>query len=208
MDPSQSPEDAKTAAAAFASGTPIAVAKFTDPTGTQQIEIRKSKDDYYAKSNMVQGVYKVTADIGTGVDKGLDDFRQKKLLDIGFNDPSKVEMHDAGKTYSFTKTGDDWFANGKKVDGISMQSFLDKVRDLSASKFIDNGKFGATTSDLSVTWGDGKRVEKVLFSKQGNDVIAMRENEPALYGVDSKTLDDLSKAASDVKPAPPAAPKK
>ncbi len=29
-----------------------------------------------------------------------------------------------------------------------------------------------------------------------------RENEPALYGLDSKTVDDLSKAASDVKPAP------
>src|SRR5271165_3766867 len=47
MDTSLSDEDAKKAAAAFASGTPVAVAKFTDPSGTQTIEIRKSKDDYY-----------------------------------------------------------------------------------------------------------------------------------------------------------------
>ncbi len=60
-----------------------------------------------------------------------------------------------------------------------------------------------------MTWSDGKRVEKVLISKQGNDYIAKRENEPALYGLDSKTVDDLSKAASDVKPAqPPPAAKK
>src|SRR5579883_773588 len=73
MDTSISDEDAKKAAAAFGSGTPIAVVKFTDPSGTQQIEIRKNKDDYYAKSNVVAGVYKVSSDIGTGVDKGLDE---------------------------------------------------------------------------------------------------------------------------------------
>jgi len=195
MDPAVPDEDAKKAISAFASGTPVATVKFTDPSGTQQIEIRKNKDDYYAKSSVIAGVYKVPSELGTGVDKSLDDFRQKKLFDFGFNDPNKVEMHDSGKTYSFTKSGDDWSENGKKMDSISMQSLLDKVRDLSASKFIDSGKLGAPATDISVTWSDGKRVEKVLISKQGNDYIAQRENEPALYGLDAKSVDDLSKAA-------------
>jgi Domain of unknown function (DUF4340) len=203
MDTSLSDEDAKKAAAAFASGTLVAVAKFTDPSGTQSIEIRKSKEDYYAKSSVVAGVYKIPADAGTGVDKGLEDFRQKKLFDFGFNDPSKIEMHDSGKSYLFTKSGDDWNSNGKKMDGISAQSFLDKLRDLSASKFIDSGSLGAPTIDISVTWSDGKRVEKVLIAKQGSDYVAQRENEPAVYGVDPKAVDDLTKAAADVKPAPP-----
>ncbi len=202
MDPAVPEEDAKKAMSAFASGTPVATVKFTDPSGTQQIEIRKNKDDYYAKSSVIAGVYKVPSELGTGVDKGLDDFRQKKLFDFGFNDPSKVEMHDAGKTYSFTKSGDDWSSNGKRMDAISVQSFIDKVRDLAATKFIDSGHPGTPSTDITVTWSDGKRVEKVLISKQGNDYIAQRENEPALYGLDSKAVDDLSKAASDVKPAP------
>jgi Domain of unknown function (DUF4340) len=208
MDTSLSDEDAKKAAAAFASGTPVAVAKFTDPSGTQTIEIRKSKDDYYAKSSVVAGVYKIPAETGTGVDKGLDDFRQKKLFDFGFNDPSKIEMHDSGKTYAFAKAGDDWTSNGKKMDGISVQSFLDKLRDLSASKFIDSGALGTPSMDITVTWSDGKRGEKLLIAKQGSDYVAQRENEPALYGLDAKTVDDLSKAASDVKPAPPPPAKK
>ena len=208
MDPAVPEEDAKKSVSAFASGTPVATVKFTDPSGTQQIEIKKNKDDYYAKSSAIAGVYKVPSELATGVDKGLDDFRQKKLFDFGFNDPNKVEMHDSGKTYSFSKSGDDWFSNGKKMDSISMQSFLDKVRDLSASKFIESGKPGTPSADITVTWSDGKRVEKVLISKQGNDYVAQRENEPALYGLDSKSVDDLSKAASDVKPAPPPAPAK
>ena len=95
-----SDEDAKKAADAFASGTPVATVKVTDPSGTQELQVRKNKDDYYAKSSVVAGVYKVSNDLGTGLDKSLDDFRNKKLFDFGFNDPNKIEMHMNGsKSY-------------------------------------------------------------------------------------------------------------
>jgi hypothetical protein len=207
MDLAVSGDDAKKAASAFASGTVIATVKTTDASGTQQLEVRKSKDDYYAKSSAVDGVHKVTSDLGTGLDKGLDDFRNKKLFDFGFSEPSKIEMHADGKSYAFQKAGEDWNANGKKMDSTSVQSLLDKLRDLSASKFVDSGTFGNPSLDVTVTSNDGKRLEKVLISKQGADYIAKRENEPALYGLDTKTVDELTKAASDVKPAAPAAKK-
>jgi uncharacterized protein DUF4340 len=207
MDLTLSDDDAKKAAAAFASGTPVATVKLTDPSGTQQIEIRKVKDDYYAKSSVVPGVFKTTADLGMGVDKSLDDFRNKKLFDFGFNDPSKIQMHANGKSYDFQKGGDDWFSNGKKMDSTSVQSFLDKLRDLAASKFIDSGSLGMPTIDITVVSNNGKLTEKLLIAKQGADYAAQRENEPALYGLDAKTVDDLTQAAADVKPAPPPAKK-
>ena len=196
--------DAKKAAATFASGMPVATVKLTDPSGTQQIEVRKNKDDYYAKSSVVAGVFKATPELGMGVDKSLDDFRNKKLFDFGFNDPSKIDMHANGKTFAFQKGGDDWFSNGKKMDSVSVQSFLDKLRDLSANKFVDTGTLGAPAIDITVVSNNGKLTEKVLIAKQGEDYVAQRENEPALYGLDAKTVNDLSQAASDVKPAPPA----
>src|SRR3984885_5698189 len=204
MDLTLSDDDAKKAAATFASGTPVATVKLTDPSGTQQIEIRKNKDDYYAKSSTVAGVFKATPDLGTGVDKSLDDFRNKKLFDFGFNDPSKIEVHASGKFYGLQKGGDDWFSSGKKMDSISVQSFVDKLRDLSASKFIDTGSLGMPTIDITVVSMDGKTTEKVLIAKQGSDYVAQRENEPALYGLDAKSVNDLVQAASDVKPAAPA----
>ena len=79
----------------------------------------------------------------------MDDFRNKKLFDFGFNDPNKIEMHDGGKTYAFQKTGEDWSSNGKKMDSTSVQSFLDKLRDLSASKFIDSGNVRNAQSSTS-----------------------------------------------------------
>src|SRR6266852_599548 len=50
MDTSVTDADAKKASAAFASGTQVATAKVTDAASTQELQIRKSKDDYYAKS--------------------------------------------------------------------------------------------------------------------------------------------------------------
>jgi hypothetical protein len=207
MDLSVSDEDSKKAAAAFASGVPVATVKLTDPSGTQQIDIRKNKDDYYAKSSVVPGVFKVMADLGTAVDKSLDDFRNKKLFDFGFSDPSKIEMHANGKFFGFTKGGDDWFSNGKKMDATSVQSFLDKLRDFSASKFVDAGTLGSPSIDITVVSMDGKTTEKLSIAKQGPDYVAQRENEPALYGLDAKTLNDLTQSASDVKPAAPPAKK-
>jgi hypothetical protein len=66
------------AAAAFARGTPLATAKMTGDAGTQTLEVRKNKDDYFAKSSAVEGIYKVDSSVGQGLDKKIDDFRQKK----------------------------------------------------------------------------------------------------------------------------------
>ena len=198
-------KDAREAAANFAAGTPVATVKVTDTSGTQELQIRKKGDDYFAKASAVAGIQKVAADLGTGVDKSLTDFRNKKLFDFGFNEPTKIEMHANGKSYSFQKSGEKWTAGGKEMDNTSVQAFLDKLRDLAAASFVDTG-FTTPVIDVTVTSSDGKRVEKVLISKSGDKYIGQRENEPSLYELDTKIGGlDLVRAAGDVKPRfPPA----
>lgn len=155
-------------------------------------------------------MYKVANDVGQGLDKSVDDFRNKKLFDFGFEDPNKVEMHDGSKAYFLSKSGQDWWSDGKKMEVIGVQVLIDKVRDLSASKFADSG-FTSPVLDVTVTSNDSKRVEKVLVSKSGDKYIAKRENESSLYELDSTAVTDLQKAAADMKPAvepKPASPTK
>jgi Domain of unknown function (DUF4340) len=66
------------AAAAFAQATPLATAKVTGDAGVQTLEVRKNKDDYFAKSSTVDGIYKVDSSLGPALDKKIDDFRPKK----------------------------------------------------------------------------------------------------------------------------------
>jgi hypothetical protein len=207
MDASTTDADARKAVALFASGTQVATAKLTDLAAMQELQIRKSKDDYYAKTTAVTGVYKVPGDVGQGLDKNVDDFRNKKLFDFGFDEPGKVEIHDGAKAYFLTKGGQDWWsADSKKVDPAGAQSLIDKIRELSATKFVDSG-FTTPVMELTVTSNEGKRAEKVLISKSGDNYIAKREDEPALYQLDSSSVTDLQKLAAEVKPAPPAGKK-
>src|SRR4029077_7470965 len=136
----------------------------------------------------------------------LDEFRNKKLFDFGFDEPSKVELHDGAKAYFLTKGGQDWWSDGKKMDAASVQSVIDNLRELSASKFPDSG-FASPAIEITVTSGDAKRIDKVLIAKSGDNYIAKRENEPALYQLDSLAVAGLQKLAAAVKPAPIAAKK-
>jgi hypothetical protein len=198
-------DDGKISATAFSSGSPVATAKVTDASGMQKLEVRKNKNDYYAKSSMVDGAYKVVGGVGAALEKSLDDFRNKKLFDFGYANPEKVEMHDGSKSYSLSRSGDDWSSNGAKMDASSVATLVSKIRDLSASKFADNG-FTPAIADITVTSSDGKRVEKVFVAKNGDRYIAKRENEPALYELNAADVSELQKSAADLKPAVP--PKK
>jgi hypothetical protein len=211
MDLSATDEDQKKAAAAFGSGTAVATATVTDASGTEELQVRKNKEDYYAKSNAVAGAYKVGNDLGTALDKSVDDFRNKKLFDFGFTDPERIQLRDGARAYFLTKGGSDWFsADGKKVDAIGAEGFVEKVRDLSASGFLDSG-FSTVTIDVTATSNAGKRVEKVSISRDGDHYVAKRDGEPALYQLDAAVVTGLEKAAEDLKPAvepKPEAPKK
>jgi hypothetical protein len=191
--------DSAKATAAFASGSAIATAKVTTDTGTQQIEVKKDKTDYYAKSSVTDGVYKVASDLGEALDKKLADFRNKKVFDFGFTDPSKIEIQDGAKTYSLSKNGEDWTsADGKKLDKATVQPLVEKLGDLTATDFADLG-FGTSALQITVTSSDGKKVEKVSLAKGSKNTLARRENESSFYLLDEKTVDDLEKLLSGLK---------
>ena len=198
-------EDAKKAVAGFAAGAQFASVRITGASGAQELQIRKNKDDYYGKSSVADGAYKIENDLAQGLDKSLDDFRNKKLFDFGFADPNRVELHEGAKNFAFTHTGSDWFQDGKKLDPAGIDNLIEKVRDLAAVKFPENGS-GAPQIDLLVVSNDNKRSEKIQISKNGDRYIARRENEPALYEINAADVQAIESAADGVKPAAAPAP--
>jgi hypothetical protein len=166
--------------AVFKSAAPFVMARITGASGTQELELRKAKEDYYAKTSVLPGVYKVPAAVASGLDKSLDDFRNKKVFDFGFQDPNRVEIHEGAKSYFLTHSGSDWWGpDGKKLDESSAQALLGKLRDLSAETFPDSG-FTTPMMEITVTSNDSKRVEKVAVAKNGEKYIAKRERAGTL----------------------------
>jgi hypothetical protein len=198
MDLSGSADDVKKTDSAYAAGQPAGVAKATDSAGTQTLTVHKNKDDYYAKSSVVAGVYKVSSDLGKEVEKPLDDFRNKKIFDFGFSDPTKIEVQQGTNEKVYVRSGSDWKLTGQTMDAGSIQAFIDKLRDVAATKFVDSG-FTSPMLAITVTSNDGKRTEKVEFAKSADGYIARRGSEPALYQLDSKAVNDILDAGKAVK---------
>ena len=203
MDLSGDQDDKKTAAA-FAAAPVLAIAKVTDQDGTKTLEIRKSKDDYYAKSSAVEGVYKVSKTLGDGLDKSADSFHNKKLFDFGFSEPTRLEVTDNGKTTIYDKSGENWTSGEKKIDATSVQAFVDKLRDLAATKFVDAG-FTTPVVTVTVVSNQGKLREKVEIAPAGSggNFLARRDGDASFYELEANAVKDLRQAASDVREAQP-----
>ena len=197
-------QDDKKIAAGFASASPLAIAKVTDQDGTKTLEIRKSKDDYYAKSSVVDGVYKVPKVLGDGLDKPVDNYRNKKIFDFGFSDPTRIEVIDGTKTSNYDKAGETWTSAGKKMDPTSVQAFIDRLRDLTATKFADAG-FTMPVITLTVVSNQGKLREQVEIAPaaSGGNFLARHGGDASFYELEANVVKELRQAVGDVREAQP-----
>lgn len=208
LDPLLTSEQMADLAKQFAGAAPLASVALTDAAGTQRLDVRKNKDGkYYAKSSVVAGFHMLPDEVGKSFDKPAEDLRNKKLFDFGFSDPSKVEYRDGTRQLALVKAGDRWLAGMKSMDPVGVQSLIDRLRELSAVRFVDAG-FTAATLEIGVTSKEGKLTEKIGLAKVGDKYIARREGEPALYELEGKTVDELIAAAGSIKEQQAAAPAK
>lgn len=196
IDPNQAPENKS-----FQKAETVGTVKVTSDTATQELNVRKIGNDFYATSSVQPAPYKISNDVGQEFTKPVDDFRNKKLFDFGFIDPAKIEFKDGTKSYFLTKGGDEWWGpDGKKLESAGAYSFLDKIRELKADKFAESG-FGNPVAEITVTPNSGGQPEKVLIAKDGANYMAKRDNDSSLYLLDAKLMEGLEKSAADMKPA-------
>ena len=68
------------------------------------------------------------------MEKDADSFRNKKLFDFNFNDPSKIEINGAAYSKSGSSQDSKWTGPSGQIDSGGIQSVIDKLRDLSAAQ--------------------------------------------------------------------------
>ncbi|HEX4004915.1 MAG TPA: DUF4340 domain-containing protein [Acidobacteriaceae bacterium] len=199
------PPDAS-AAAAFAHGTPVATAKITTGTGatanTDVLTVRKARNDFYATSSAMTGTWKIDASLASALDRPVDTYRNKQLLDYGFTEPLNLQYRAGSTSLNLVRSNKDWFADGKKMDTASVTAFIAAIRGLAATNFVDSG-FTSPDVSLTIVTLDGRVIEKLQFHKTAAGAIARREDGPGLYVLDAITMNNLYTAAAGVKPAPP-----
>lgn len=203
IDPALPAEDLQKNEAGFARAAPVATATLAAGAAFT-LEVRRAADNrYLARSSAVDGVHPLSNDTGEGLDKSAADFRSRKLFDFGFAEPTRVEFRDGVSARAFTREAADWKESGKTIDSVGVQSLIDRLRDLSAESFPASG-FTSPEIEASITAGSGGKsmTEKIFIARAGQRFFARRDGENALYELKSDTVEELRRAARDVKEAP------
>ena len=193
---------------AFAAAAPISIIRINDGS-SKSLEIRKSKEDYFAKSSTMDGIFKVAKTEVEGLDRPADEYRTKKLMDFGFSDATRIEVNDSGKTTIFDKAGDKWSSAGKPMDATSMQAFIERVRDLTAADFSQAAFKAPAVVTVTVTYNQGRTRETVELAPAGAKFVARHDGgDTALYELTADVVKQLQQSVGDVRPEQTAAKEK
>ncbi len=207
--------------AKYSFSSPYAAFEAVDAGGVHTLTIGKDAKDnsYYVKTTAMPGVFKISTTVAEGLNKKLEDLRNKKLFDFGFSDPQKLEVRDGEVRMVIEKKGDKWQrvdAGGKELPSDKVQTLIDNLRNMSAKTFTADeaaaqAKHGIDkpVGEARVTSDEGKRVERVLLAAgPDSKYFAARENEPATYEIEKSSYEDFQKALTALKDAPPPPPAK
>ena len=189
---------------------PSATAEIVDEGGTHTLTVAKGKDEeYYAKSsNLPGGVYEVSSTMAGGLDKKLEDFRNKKLFDFGFREISKLELRDGDTRVVVEKKEDKWrltSGDDRELDSGKVQAAIDKLRNLTATSFTsddesDLGKYGLSSPaiEAKVAPTEGSGDEVVISSPEEDQVYAARSGQPSTYEVEKSAVEAIQQAIKDL----------
>lgn len=187
------------AQADWAHGTPIGSVQVSGQAGTQTLAIRRYKDQDYATSSVLAGVFHVGDPLGDALSKTAADFRNKQLFDFGDSDPDALQLKLAGPqgaaaSLSLKHNALGWWQDGKEVDAQKAEALVSALRALTATRFAASG-FTRPQISIQVTSSHGRHQETVDIARAGSQYLARRPNDPSLYVLDGGAVEGLQSAA-------------
>lgn len=172
---------------------------------------KTSEGTLYAKDASAPLVMTVDATLADDLKKGADEYRKRDLFAFRAYDTTRLEFTRGGQTVAFDKTKaakpedeDKWRRAGAQADADKekMSVLLAKLESLRAMSFVDaTAKTGLDMPVLTVyaKYDDGKKEERVVFGKAGNDVYASRPGEPGAAKVNPTEFDEVVKKLDELQ---------
>ncbi|MGH9308247.1 MAG: DUF4340 domain-containing protein [Vicinamibacterales bacterium] len=169
----------------------------------------------YARDLSRPVVFTIESSALDDLKKDPSDYRQKDLFDARSFNATRLEIVRAGQTHAFEKTksknkeGQDeekWrqlSPQARELDQASFDALMSAVTGLRATGFVDaaTAAKALATPELTVTikFDEGKKEEKVSFTKSGSDVLAARAGEAGAAKLEATALDGVTKALQELK---------
>jgi len=173
--------------------------------------VGKKTDDgsYYAKDAARPMVFTVESSLVDDLGKAPGDYRPKDLFEFRSFTGTRFEIARDGSTVVFEKRkGKDanapetWAQTqpAKAVEEGKILDLLSKASNLRADSFVEKLPDGVTqVAVIATRFGDGKKTERVVFHKAGEDIYATRADEPGAMKLFAAEWTDTLKLLDAVK---------
>lgn len=187
--------------------------------GEHSIEIAGRGGEYFAKTSDLAGVFAVSPGFAETLNRDLDDLRERKLFDFGFDPVRVIEIRDQNldRSIRVLKGGEDWLLateNDRVLDAELVQTLIDALRNLSAAEFVSEDESMQSASGLGrptieATVVSGSEPDDVSETVRLTDptaarVLASRKGEPSTYRVEQAASQELRRALDALlRPDPP-----
>ena len=167
-------------------------------------------DTVYVKDVNRPDIYTVQKAAADDLLKKADDYRRHDMFDMRAFTATRFEIERNGKTTAFDKvkgTGENAQDTWKRVspagadpDKDKFQTFVAALADIRATEFVESrAKTGLDNpaATIVVKFDEGKKEERVFFSKVGSDAYSARPDDPGAARIDATKLDDALKSIDE-----------
>jgi hypothetical protein len=177
------------------------------------LSIGSKADDatLYARSSAKPDVFTVETALGDDLKKTADDYRRKDLFEFRAFNATHVEITRNGQTLVLERVKSDakdqpdkWrrvSPNPGEPDRQKVEDFLAGLADIRATSFVDaraNTGLDAPAMVVDAKFDEGKKEERVTFGKHGDDIYAMRPDDPGAGKIEASKFDDAVKAFDEL----------
>src|SRR5438876_321319 len=162
----------------------------------------------YARDASKPAVMTMDKTLADDLRKNAEEYRRKDIFAFRAYTANRMEMTRNGQTVAFEKAKaagkdagtapDKWrrvSPNAGDVDSDKVAALLAKLEGMRALSFVDStAKTGLESPAMTVVakFEDGKKEDRVLFGKSGDNVYAQRQGEPGAAKIEAAEFNDAS----------------
>jgi len=130
-------------------------------------------------------VYEVDGFLDMTFNQGANVFRDGTIINSDYNNWQQLQfVYPADSSFQLVKSANEWVLNGQPTDSTKTANYLNRLRNLSNTNFIDNPNISQTTAPtftLNITTKDLQFIEVKCYQDSTTTIIHSSENPEAYF---------------------------
>jgi hypothetical protein len=163
-----------------------------------------SFESAYVRAPGQNTVYQVKGRIIEYVERAVDDWRNKRIVEVQPDSVATVEVQTGKKSYTLSRSGASWSLNGGPADSAAVANLLNQFKTLDAAGFAtkgqaDSANFATPDKSIRLKASGDRALATLAIDSTAAGFWVRREGDPTVFRIDSWILNQLTPVDSTLR---------